>query len=542
MKMMLVGGEAAKGYAKHIEGHFSVAVNVMSGVTLEDIESAVVLGNVFNRVLVLEQSWRLGEGEKEEAKTRRAINRMAAQARERGGNEQYVFMTHSEKTARICIEETYDICGRVAVVKCTGRVTSVMLYDLLASDIAVIKPSLVYSPGITKVEMSYSVDIDFSKLEGKGEIDNGGGKAPKVLKKVRGAKVRRAEGGNPWYSKEGNMQQRQVNNYQQNAGMQGNVQGVYGQNQGSSYGGQVVQSSSNGFEDTAPIVGSSDVELKDIFKNKTMTTNIVQPKARIPVGVGQGISRDLKGYLSSKIQDRYVLTFLGPGGSGSTFMGLNCAARLHSAGYRVMYIDGDTVGRSAQYLTSLGLSGTDEVLKAESEERVLKQGFSMYSASQFKEVEGASWSIPEELLAKYTIVVADIPMAYINPATDIVKMSDSIVVTVDSSNWGIGKATHGLFQTPADLAPVIKAKGKLLYNRSDKLSAGLYKVQVTNDKEIKGRIESMFGYRSRAFTELPMASIIGSYTGAEEYWFSNRLFSDSPEGAALFDNIVSKII
>jgi hypothetical protein len=61
---------------------------------------------------------------------------------------------------------------------------------------------------------------------------------------------------------------------------------------------------------------------------------------------------------------------------------------------------------------------------------------------------------------------------------------------------------------------------------------------VRDAEGIKERIEEVLGARATAFTQLPVAAVVGSYASAEEYWFSERLFSDSVEGAQVFDSVL----
>lgn len=527
MKMMVVGGKRSREYAEHIQNQFSIATQVLPGFSLEDIETMAVLGNVVERVLVLEQAWTIDGVSMDEREMRKRIGAMTKQARDRGGNEQYVFMARSRAMAQLCFEETYDICERAVVVIYESSVTVVILHELLSTDIVALRPILVYTPPVTAVVESYAMSIELPYEVEQTHEENAGTK--RIIKKTRGAAIQRTAGENPWYA-------------QQNGGKAmknpNTVIDMFTPNQ--------ALPADKGFADETPLVPVGAVELtgqlQHMFKQggRVFAPQTQTPAATIPVDPVLPVSGDIASFIRSKAYRGYMLSFVGPGGSGSTFMALNCAARIYSAGFSVMFIDGDLTGHSAQYLTRLGI--TDDVLSAETDARVLRNGFTMYSASQFLSADGRYWELPAELAGAYDFIVADVPFHSLVQASEFVGQSARIGVTVDSSNWGIGKAAMALFSTPVNIAPKLRENGRLIYNRSDKLSSGLFGVQVTDPLAIKNRVEEVFGARASAFTVLPVASVVGSYASAEEYWFSDRLFSDSYEGAQLFDRVLYGVL
>lgn len=527
MKMMVVGGKRSKDFALQIESQFSIATQVLPGVSLEDVERMAVLGNLMERILILEQAWTIDGVSTDEREMRKRIGEMTRQARERCGSEQYVFMARSREMAQLCFEETYDICDKAVVVLYEQSVTVVILHELLSTDIAGLRPILVYNPPVTAVEEPYTMTVDV-RDEVAAVVDTTVSNK-RVIKKTRGAAIQRAGGSNPWYSQ----QQQQIGGPQMN-GQDFGINNMFAPSQSFP--------TDKGFADETPLApgGAVDMsnQLQHMFKQggSAFAPQIVQPAVTIPVAPAVPVSADLASFIRSKAHRGYVLSFIGPGGSGSTFMALNCAARIYSAGFSVMFIDGDLTGHSAQYLTKLGIAG--DVLSAETDVRTLRAGFDMYSATQFMTGDGRFWSIPDHIAAKYDFIVADLPFHSLAQAAPFITHSTRIAVTVDSSNWGIGKAAMALFNAPVNVAPLIRERGRLVYNRSDKLSSGLFGVQVTDASAINTRVDEVFGVRASAFTALPVASVVGSYASAEEYWFSERLFSDSNEGAQLFDNVL----
>lgn len=529
MKLMVVGGQKAKQYAEYIQGQFSIATNILAGDALETVERMAVLGNVMERVLVLEQAWTLDGVSTDERDIRKRIGDMARQARDRGGNEQYVFLARSPESAQICFEEIYDIWERSAVVLYGQSVTGVLLYELLSTDIAVLRPSLVYRPPVTAVEEPYTVAVEVPYDDVDVAIQPVGTQK-RVIKKVRGAAIQRAGGAHPWYA------QPKIGGSSMN-GKNFGVTDMFSQTQ--------APYADKGFADESPYVPSGAVDmhnqLRHMFKTEgSVFAPQIQPVATIPVAQRVPVAGDLATLIRTKTHRGYVLAFIGPGGSGSTFMALNCAARIHSAGFAVMFIDGDLTGHSAQYLTRLGLSG--DVLLAETDVRTLRAGFSMYSATQFSVGDGRFWSVPDKVAEEYEFIVADIPFHSIAKAAPLLTHASRMAITVDSSNWGIGKAVMVLFNSPVNVAPLIRERGRLVYNRSDKLSSGLFGEQVRDTTTIQNRVEGVFGARASAFTSLPVAAVVGSYASAEEYWYSDRLFSDSPEGAQLFDKVLCGLL
>lgn len=314
-------------------------------------------------------------------------------------------------------------------------------------------------------------------------------------------------------------------------------------NVGNMFAPQKPTQGDRGFADESPLTlgGAVDMsgQLRNMFKagESVFAPKLAQPVATIPVAPVQPVANDLASFIRQNARRGHTISFIGPGGSGSTFMALNCAARIYSAGFSVMFIDGDLTGHSAQYLTRLGITN-DDVFSAETNVRTLRAGFNMYSASQFLAGDGRSWAVPVEIAKDYDFIIADIPFHSLVQATAFVVNSARIAITVDSSNWGIGKAAMALFNSPVNVSPIIRERGRLIYNRSDKLSSGLFGVQVRDAEGIKERIEEVLGARATAFTQLPVAAVVGSYASAEEYWFSERLFSDSVEGAQVFDSVL----
>ena len=527
MKMMVVGGNRSREYADHIQSQFSIATDVLPGVSLEDIERMAILGNLIERVLVLEQAWTIDGVSTDEREIRKRIGIMTQQARERDGNEQYVFMARSPESAQLCFEETYDICDRAVVVLYTQQATVVILHELLSNDIAGLRPALVYNPPITAVEEPYTVDIEVQEdINNTAQQDS---QSKRVIKKKRGASIQRAAGSNPWYE-----DTQKIGGVQMN-GSNGNIVDMFTPAR--------PTPTDRGFADESRMQPGSTVEmnnqLKNMFKQgeSAFAPRTTQPASTIPVAPAMPVANDLASFIRNKAHRGYILSFIGPGGSGSTFMALNCAARIYSAGFSVMFIDGDLTGHSAQYLTRLGVKG-DDVLSAETGVRTLRAGFDMYSATQFLTTDGRAWSVPEHIAKGYDFIVADIPIHSLESASTLAVKSTRIAITVDSSNWGIGKASMVLFNAPVNVSPVIRDRGRLIYNRSDKLSSGLFGAQIRDAESIKDRVETIFGARSKAFTDLPVASVVGSYASAEEYWFSDRLFSDSPEGGQVFDKVL----
>lgn len=535
MKMMVVGGNRSREYAEHIQSQFSIATEVIPGVSLEDIERAAVLGNLMERVLVLEQAWTIDGVSTDEREIRKRIGKMTKQARDRDGHEQYVFMARDRASAQLLYEETYDICERAVIVYYPQSVTVVILHELLANDIAGLRPSLVYIPPVTETEEPYTVEVDTERINDPIGFEQEQNQNKRVIKKNRGAAIQRAAGSNPWYEQSQKIGGRQMNGNMFGGGSNFNV--------GNMFAPQKPTQGDRGFADESPLTpgGAVDMsgQLRNMFKTgeSVFAPKLAQPVATIPVAPVQPVANDLASFIRQNARRGYTISFIGPGGSGSTFMALNCAARIYSAGFSVMFIDGDLTGHSAQYLTRLGITN-DDVFSAETNVRTLRAGFNMYSASQFLAGDGRSWAVPVEIAKDYDFIIADIPFHSLVQATAFVVNSARIAITVDSSNWGIGKAAMALFNSPVNVSPIIRERGRLIYNRSDKLSSGLFGVQVRDAEGIKERIEEVLGARATAFTQLPVAAVVGSYASAEEYWFSERLFSDSVEGAQVFDSVL----
>jgi hypothetical protein len=529
---MLVGGKRSREYSLWVQGMFAVATDILPGQALEDVERAAVLGNIVDRVLVLEAAWTHDGVSTNERDVRKRIGEMARQARERGGYEQYVFMARSRESAQVCLEETYDICDRAAIVLYEERATVVILYELIATDIAGIRLTLVYSPPATATEDSYGVHLavspDPSGTSGTNIIAS-----RRAIKKRRGATVQRRQGDAPWYATQ----------ISQTGGI--TVTGLKERQElapADYFGGLTARD--KGFSDETPltpIVPGAPTNLRNIFAGSSGATPFVQgiarPESRIPVAPQVQVSGDMADYIRSKAHPGFILVFVGPGGSGSTFMALNSAARIYAAGFSTVFIDGDFSGRAAQYLTRLGIR--DSVFDADAQARVLRPGFDLYGAAQFG---SGTWALPPELVSRYDFTVIDLPITYLQASARVLSAASRILVTVEASTWGVGKAALALFGVPVDLERVFRERGRLIYNRSDKLAAGIFGAQARDDESIKRKAEELLGARCGLFTALPPAFVVGSYSTADGYWFSDRLFSDSVEGSALFDGVLRGVL
>jgi hypothetical protein len=538
LKLMIVGGKRSREFSERVQSMFAVAADVLPGQALEDVERVAILGNIVERVLVLEAAWTLDGVSVSERDVRKRIGEMTRQARERGGYEQYVFMARSPDSARLCFEETYDICDRTAVVLYQAQATVVILYELVATDIAGLRPVLVYNPPITETEEPYEVCIDVSEdLSDGSEYTQNAFK--RVIKKKRGATVQRQRGDSPWYAERAS--ERRIGGNQM-----GNT-GLAAPREPAPADYFNTAPTDKGFADESPLTPASPIalDLKSIFNGHTaqpgpFAPNITRPDTRIPVVPQVPVSVDMAEYIRSKAYRGFTLVFVGPGGSGSTFMSLGCAARIYAAGFSTAFIDGDLGGRSAQYLTRLGIQ--DTVFDAETQTRVLRSGFDLFGAARFCSADGRAWSLPKELTEKYDFIVVDVPIVCLQQAAQVLTAASRIAVTVEASTWGVGKAALALFGIPVDLERTFRERGRLIYNRGDKLAAGIFGAPAWDDESVKRKVEEIFGARSGLFTALPYASIVGSYASADDYWFSDKLFSDSTEGAALFDGVVRGIL
>jgi cellulose biosynthesis protein BcsQ len=488
---------------------FSIAAEVLAGVSLEDVERAAVLGNVMERVVVLESAWTLDGSSNDERAIRRRIGVMARQARERYGSEQYVFLARSPASAQICHEETAEISGRTAVVLYTQKITATILYKLLSVDIVGLEANLYYKPPQTPTVASYSKRLDVARDEVAAGVNPH--LNTRVIRKTSGAAELKSVGSSMWYG----------------VGGEGKLHDMF--NQGTP---------NQGFNDTSPITRQPAVnlnpQLATLFNDSAVPPSAQRPLAAINPQPQVAVASDLREFIQTKGHPGFVFAFLGVGGSGSTFMALNCAARIYSAGFTVAFIDADLTGRSAQYLTRLGIR--EDVLSADSEGRTMRAGFDLYGASQF--MVDRRWEIPAGMTSRYDFTFIDLPYAHVHAGAYALHEAHRVIVTVDSSMWGVGKAVLSLADLPFDLVPLLRERGKLILNKSSKLANGLFGVNVGDINDIKRRNNEVFRMRADNFNALPQAAVVGSYTTAEEYWFSERLFADSIEGGALFDFIV----
>lgn len=258
----------------------------------------------------------------------------------------------------------------------------------------------------------------------------------------------------------------------------------------------------------------------------------------------------------------------GCGGCGTSTMAFNIANVLCNMGYEILLVDFDTEHKAQSYISKDNFESLDvdesPIMSAVNNQSsginthisIVRQGFhllTMGMASDGKKIEEAIQvdKLPRFInLAKssHNFVIYDVPFQSLTGhLKDVMFNADSLVLTVDASNWGITKAMLDVCNIGNDdVSETIFKRGQLLFNRYRGLKKVLGK-KVKNAVDITvamdTKVRSLLGDDPGLyFQNMNICGLINDDPAYDHCWFEREQYSDTRNGSKLFSDLVTHIL
>ena len=257
----------------------------------------------------------------------------------------------------------------------------------------------------------------------------------------------------------------------------------------------------------------------------------------------------------------------GFGGSGTSTVAFNLANTICNLGYTVLLVDMDTVNKAQSYISKDNYdavySESASIMTAVNSSSginayvsVVRQGFHLLTMGMGSDsIKPDKAFIKDKLnrfvqLAKtsHNFVIYDIPFEYAVGHLDAITYSaDNIVMTIDSSNWGISKALLNICNIGSDdMEEMLFSRAQLLFNRYRGINKVLGKKvkkikDITNvmDKKVKELMGEDIGYY---FSDMHVCGTIRDDPSFESGWFDEIQYSDTKKGFEMFMDILMRIV
>ena len=257
----------------------------------------------------------------------------------------------------------------------------------------------------------------------------------------------------------------------------------------------------------------------------------------------------------------------GFGGCGTSTIAYNLANTISNIGYNVLLVDFDTYGRTQSYIShnnynSMEIEGANLLSALNSSSgintyvSITKPGFRLLSMGIGGSVIDLKNVIKDNKLARFinlartghNFVIYDIPFEdAIDYLDNVIFMADNIVITVDTSNWGLTKALLYMCNIEAeDVMDIMFNRGQLLFNRYRGIGRLMgKKVKDIGDitKTMDDKIRELIGQEpAYYFQDMHVCGVINEDARFEEGWFNKVQYSDTQKGYEIFLEILKNII
>lgn len=257
----------------------------------------------------------------------------------------------------------------------------------------------------------------------------------------------------------------------------------------------------------------------------------------------------------------------GCGGCGTSTIAYSLASIVAQLGYTVLLVDMDTEGRTQSYISrdnyeSMEPDGTNLMSAVNSSNginthiSVVRQGFHLLTMGLGTDTAPVNELLHKEKISRFAnlaktshnFVIYDIPF---NIATgflsDIVYMSDNLVLVTDASNWGITKTMLSVCNIPSeDMQDTVFNRAQIVFNKYRNLYKVLGKkvrtcVDITRvmDQKVLELVGDDPGFH---FEDLHIAGIINDDTDFEQGWFDDVQYVDTKKGQQIFLELIERIV
>ena len=257
----------------------------------------------------------------------------------------------------------------------------------------------------------------------------------------------------------------------------------------------------------------------------------------------------------------------GCGGSGTSTVALNLANTICNLGYTVLLVDMDTINKAQSYISkdnsdaidfesSSVMAAVNSSTGANTHMSIVRQGFHLLGMGMGSDSKKPSEAFKKDKLNRFiqsaknshNFVIYDIPFEYAVDHLDaITYAADNIVLTVDTSNWGISKTLINICNIGSDdMEETLFGRAQLLFNRYKGINNVFGKkvkkikdITAAMDKKVFELVGEDLGYY---FSEMHVCGAINEDKNFESGWFNDIQYSDTNKGFDLFVDILKNIV
>lgn len=333
-------------------------------------------------------------------------------------------------------------------------------------------------------------------------------------------------------------------------------------------------------EEEEPITSAVETQLEE--SNSIVTENNNRQgkglKGKNKGSVKGANTGGVNGNKLSKLKERLevyrrngaILTITGSAGSGKTTVTANLANILCKFGYNVLVIDMDTNGRGQSYINYDNFvtinSGDDMVggvksaLSTTSDKtgrfvNVIRPGFHLLGTGLRVDRAYPNDTLDIKYVNKflhncqnsYNFVLIDLPFdAAIGKFDDMVNQSDHLIMVERLNNYGLMNMLLNMMSIDdGQLTTDLFEGAKIVFNMEDGCNS-IFGKKVSSTKQaltaMDIRLSELLGYSiDYSFCNMNVVDCIKYNREFENYWFSRKYYSDTPNGNALFTNLLINI-
>lgn len=257
----------------------------------------------------------------------------------------------------------------------------------------------------------------------------------------------------------------------------------------------------------------------------------------------------------------------GCGGCGTSTVAYNLANIICQLGYTVLLVDMDTDGRTQNYISKVNyesmesdganlMAAVNSSTGLNSQMSVVKQGFHLLTMGIGADVAPIEELLHKEKIGRFTnmakvqhnFVIYDIPFSKATTfLSDVTYSCDNIVLTVDSSNWGVTKMMLNVCNIASeDMQDTIFNRAQVVFNRYRNLNKVFgKKIRTASDimKVVDDKVLDLIGDDPGFyFQKLTISGIINDDPAFEDGWFEDVQYSDTRKGQNVFLELLQNIV
>ena len=278
-------------------------------------------------------------------------------------------------------------------------------------------------------------------------------------------------------------------------------------------------------------------------------------------------NRQIKAAINTFASRGTSILVTGCGGCGTSTIAYHLANTICNIGFNVLLVDMDTINKTQSYISKDNyecvqfdgagvMAAVNTINGINTNLDVVRQGFHLLTMGMGSDSRKPSEAFKLDRLGKFVsqaknshhFVVYDVPFQYaVNELSPITLGVDDLVLTVDSSNWGIAKTLINICNIESDdLVDTVFGRGQLLFNRYHNLSKvfgsrvrKLTDITKLMDKKVLDLVGQVTGYY---FSSMKICGVVKESPNFETGWFNNVQFSDTPNGFDIFSKLLQNIL